>query len=188
MTHLSYPYSSDLVCRLYLVHNLNHQIQLLDHSHEKALASLDLLSLRTKVTSVRATIATLRTDAEKLRSTLEGYVAERRRRGEEIARFRGVMREIQVWLNGAKAKTATEIKLYSLGDVQRAIDVIEVRVMYSYAFKYDFTGDVPRGGRKQKSRRIGCVIPHCNLQHEITQPILRLFLTYLYYRFCRHCL
>lgn len=32
----------------------------------------------------------------------------------------------QVWLNGAKAKTATEIKLYSIGDVQRAIDVIEV--------------------------------------------------------------
>ena len=32
----------------------------------------------------------------------------------------------------------------------------------------------------QKSRKIGCVIPHCNLQRGITQPILRLFLTYLY--------
>ena len=107
---------------------MNHQIKLLVHSHKKALASIDLLSLRAKVTSVRTTIVTLRTDAQKLRSTLEGYVAERRRRGEEIARFRGVMREIQVWLNGAKAKTATEIKLYSLTDVQRASNVIEVCV------------------------------------------------------------
>lgn len=49
------------------------------------------------MTSIRTTIVTVRTDAEKLRSTLEGYVAERRRRGEEVARFRGVMREIQVW-------------------------------------------------------------------------------------------
>ena len=32
----------------------------------------------------------------------------------------------------------------------------------------------------QKSQRIGCVIPHCNLQRGITQPILRLFLTCLY--------
>ena len=44
---------------------------------------------------MRTTIVTLRTDAQQLRSTLEGYVAERRLRGEEIARFRGVMREIQ---------------------------------------------------------------------------------------------
>ena len=27
----------------------------------------------------------------------------------------------------------------------------------------------------QKSRRIGCVIPHCNLQCGVTQPILQLF-------------
>ena len=27
----------------------------------------------------------------------------------------------------------------------------------------------------QKSRRIGCVIPRCNLQHGITQPIIRLY-------------
>ena len=27
----------------------------------------------------------------------------------------------------------------------------------------------------QKSRRIGCVIPHCNLQRGFTQPILQLF-------------
>lgn len=106
--------------------------QLNDAEKTKALASLDLLSLRTKVTSVRTTIVTLRTEAEKLRSTLEGYVGERRLRGEEIARLRGVMREIQVWLNGAKAKTATEIKLYSLGDVQRAIDVIEVRIFQRF--------------------------------------------------------
>ena len=33
----------------------------------------------------------------------------------------------------------------------------------------------------QKSRRIGCVIPHCNLHCGITQPILPLFLTYIYY-------
>ena len=35
---------------------------------------------------------------------------------------------VQVWLNGAKAKTATEIKLYSLTDVQRASNVIEVLI------------------------------------------------------------
>ena len=51
------------------------------------------------MTTVRTTIVTLRTDAQQLRSTLEGYVAERRLRGEEIARFRGVMREIQGWCN-----------------------------------------------------------------------------------------
>ena len=33
----------------------------------------------------------------------------------------------QIWLNGAKTKTAAEIKLYSLVDVQRAIEVIEVQ-------------------------------------------------------------
>ena len=27
----------------------------------------------------------------------------------------------------------------------------------------------------EKIRRIGCIIPHCNLQHGITQPILQLF-------------
>ena len=32
----------------------------------------------------------------------------------------------------------------------------------------------------QTSQRIGCVILHCNLQCGITQPILRLFFTYLY--------
>ena len=75
----------------------NNQIHIMIRPFAKAIASLDLLSLRTKVNSVKTTIVTLRTDAEKLRSTLEGYVAERRRRGEEIARFRGVMREIQGW-------------------------------------------------------------------------------------------
>ena len=32
----------------------------------------------------------------------------------------------------------------------------------------------------QKGRRMGCVITRCKLQCGITQPILRLFLTYLY--------
>ena len=29
----------------------------------------------------------------------------------------------------------------------------------------------------QKSRRVGCVIPHCKLQCGMTKPIFRLFLT-----------
>ena len=32
----------------------------------------------------------------------------------------------------------------------------------------------------QESQRIGCVIAHCNLKCGITQPILKLFFTYLY--------
>ena len=33
----------------------------------------------------------------------------------------------------------------------------------------------------QKSRRIGCMIPHCNLQHGITQPFLRFFDIYVHF-------
>ena len=44
--------------------------------------------------------------------------------------------------------------------------------------------DVRFGARShrcvKKSRMIGCVIPHCNLQHGITHPCPSTFLTYLY--------
>ena len=37
----------------------------------------------------------------------------------------------------------------------------------------------------QNCQRIGCVIPCCNLQRKITQPIPGLFLTYQYFPLCR---
>jgi hypothetical protein len=86
----------------------------------------DRESLCIQVTTAKTDIVALRTDAEKLRSMVEEYVRRRRKRTEELGRHQSVMRRIQVWLNGAKAKTSTEVKMYSADDVAENVDVNEV--------------------------------------------------------------
>ncbi len=96
--------------------------------HHDGLPGLDVASLRADLLRSKTDIISLRTDAERLLSMVERYVAERRKRSEEISRQRTTtLREIELWLNRAREKTGREIKMYSPDDVANNIKINEVR-------------------------------------------------------------
>ena len=89
---------------------------------------LDVENLSKDVAEAKTSAVILRRDADKLRTLVEAYIRERRRRNEEIKQYQSLILDIEQWLLETQGRLGAEVKMSSIKAVRETLKGNEVRL------------------------------------------------------------